>query len=434
MDDPLAATRGGPHAARIARDFAQYAEAVLLGLLTETYVPLQAREHFANVGRQPPAAISTIRVAASDAAALQTLTRVCDWVAAVDAGRCIARDVGGADPERMAPLRCAEYIQQAFAGVDNVSVTVVTDLATIKKEYPLLDAVARCSLAVKAHWPAVVRLEYHSAEPSKVKENLFFIGKGVTYDTGGADVKTDGHMRGMSRDKCGAASCAGFMKTVSMLKPTGVNVVATLGFVRNSIGAGSYVSDEILLSRAGVRVLVGNTDAEGRMVMCDLLAESKERALTPKYASIPSRLFTVATLTGHAVLAVGEGYTASLDNGPARESGVTPRLVQAGHKCGDPFEMSTLRREDYDMLQPTSENEDVCQANSKPSSQTSRGHQYPMAFLAIASGLTSHGLDSQHPIAYTHVDIAGSAEEPVSGLSLMRVTGSPVAAFTAAFC
>jgi hypothetical protein len=82
---------------------------------------------------------------------------------------------------------------------------------------------------------------------------LFLVGKGVCYDTGGADVKTGGAMRGMSRDKGGAAAVAGLMKTISQLQPTHLNVTASLAFVRNSIGSDAYVSDEIIVSRAGVR-------------------------------------------------------------------------------------------------------------------------------------------------------------------------------------
>ena len=131
--------------------------------------------------------------------------------------------------------------------------------------------------------------------------SLFFVGKGVTYDTGGADLKTDGHMRGMSRDKCGAATLAGFMKSVSLISPTHVNITCYLGFVRNSIGSDAYVSDEIITSRDGCRVLVGNTDAEGRMVMADLLCKVKEEALA--VVGGICHLFTVATLTGHAIRA-----------------------------------------------------------------------------------------------------------------------------------
>ena len=119
--------------------------------------------------------------------------------------------------------------------------------------------------------------------------------------------------------------------------------------------------------------------------------------------------------------------------GPAREANVSKRLFDAGHFIGDPFETSTLRREDYNLIKPSSENEDVIQANDKPSTMTSRGHQYPAAFLSLASGISKHGLDSQNHISFTHVDIAGSAEESPTGLSLPRVTGAPIPAFTSAF-
>ncbi|KAG0307372.1 Cytosol aminopeptidase, catalytic domain, partial [Dissophora globulifera] len=287
------------------------------------------------------------------------------------------------------------------------------------------------------HFPRVVKLEYKSSEPSKVKENLYFVGKGVTYDTGGADIKAGGIMRGMSRDKCGAATVTGFMATLAELKPKHVNVTAFLSLVRNSVGSNSYVSDEVIYSRAGLRVLVGNTDAEGRMVMTDPLCECKERVLEDRKngINIPSRFFTVATLTGHAIIASG-GYGICLDNGPARKANISPRIQAGGHILGDPFEISTLRREDYSLVMPGSAAEDVVQANDKASSQTPRGHQYPMAFMAIASGVNNYGLDKkkEEQIAYTHVDIAGSAEELYgSKFSLPEVTGNPVPAFAATF-
>lgn len=79
-------------------------------------------------------------------------------------------------------------------------------------------------------------------------------------------------MAGMSRDKCGAAAVAGFLAVVSRLQPQNVRVVGGLSLVRNSVGSNCYVSDELIVSRAGTRVRIGNTDAEGRMVMTDVLA------------------------------------------------------------------------------------------------------------------------------------------------------------------
>lgn len=236
----------------------------------------------------------------------------------------------------------------------------------------------------------------------------------------------------MSRDKCGAAAVAGFFKTIDLLKPLHVNVTAGIALVRNSVGSDMYVSDEIIYSRNGTRVLVGNTDAEGRMVMADLLCEFKERVLAEKSSS-PSFLFSVATLTGHAIRAY-DGYGVVMDNGFARKHKISQRIYDAGHIMADPFEISTFRREDIACVQPGRSSEDIVQANDKPSTMTNRGHQYPAGFMLIASGLDKHGLHAESPIGYTHVDIAGSAElMSAIGWSLPRVTGSPVAALTDAF-
>lgn len=185
-------------------------------------------------------------------------------------------------------------------------------------------------------------------------------------------------------------------------------------------------------------MLVANTDAEGRMVMTDLLCQFKEEVIAQKKANTasskaPHFLFTVATLTGHALRAY-DGYGIALDNGFARRHRISKRIHDAGHVFADPFEVSTFRREDIAVVQPGRSSEDVVQANDRPSTGTNRGHQYPAGFMLIASGLDQHGLDKEMPIGYTHLDIAGSAEEVSAvGWSLPRVTGSPVAALTGAF-
>jgi leucyl aminopeptidase len=103
------------------------------------------------------------------------------------------------------------------------------------------------------------------------------------------------------------------MKVLDELKPDGIEVVGAMAMVRNSVGSDAYVSDEIVTSRAGVRVRVGNTDAEGRMAMADVLCKLKEEAVEQNVVN--PQLMTIATLTGHAYLAVGEPYSIILDNG-----------------------------------------------------------------------------------------------------------------------
>merc|ERR1712200_141892 len=188
----------------------------------------------------------------------------------------MGRDIGGSDPERMAAPRVEEYVTQCFAGT-KVSVEVQKGHEFFEREYPCLAAVNRAASTVPRHDGRVLWLTYKPE--GNIKKTVYLVGKGITYDTGGADIKAGGVMAGMSRDKCGAAAAAGFMKCVSLFKPKDIAVVVGMSMVRNSVGSNCYVADEIINSRAGVRLRVGNTDAEGRMAMVDVLARCKEMAI-----------------------------------------------------------------------------------------------------------------------------------------------------------
>lgn len=406
-------------APRDQRTFANAAPVAALGALSGLWEPLEAREALGADAVEPVKRLGVCVLGGTfgdDAA---------KWVEATAAGLHLARDLCGTDPERMAPLRFATEVQQAFRGT-GVKVTVQKEVKALQRDYPLLMAVARASLGVPRHRPCVVRLEY--APKGKVARTLLFAGKGVTYDTGGADLKVGGHMAGMSRDKGGAAAIAGLLLTLALQKAKGVHVIAELGLVRNSIGSDAFVSDEIVVSHAGCRVRIGNTDAEGRLVLADLLSHLRLDAAKQDHP----HLLSVATLTGHAGRAVGP-YNIALDNGPARATGTAEALMAAGDAFGDPFEVSRLRREDFAFVQPKSRADDVLSCNNAPSSATSRGHQFPMAFLCIASGLHKHGNDSAVPLPFTHVDIGGSGTED-GDWQHGRPTGRPVVAMLAALC
>merc|ERR1712241_237237 len=221
-----------------------------------------------------------------------------DLAHALEAGRIVSRDIGGSDPERMAAARVEKSIYETFDKTD-IKIEVMKGQTLFEQEYPCLAAVNRCASVVPRHDGRVIWLTYEPEGP--VDKTIMLVGKGITYDTGGADIKAGGVMAGMSRDKCGAADVAGFLRVVSMLKPKNVKVIGAMAMVRNSVGSNAYVSDEIITSRAGVRLRVGNTDAEGRMAMVDVLAHMKEKALN----EVNPHLMTIATLTGHAVMAVG---------------------------------------------------------------------------------------------------------------------------------
>eukprot|EP00043_Microstomoeca_roanoka_P004244 m.48499 g.48499 ORF g.48499 m.48499 type:complete len:525 (+) comp12403_c0_seq1:247-1821(+) len=392
--------------------FAHYTQVATLGALGEVYIPLEVRED-TQAPEWASTTISELYVYSND-------EKLPELVSAFEAARSVSRDLCGSDPERMAPPKFAEYVEELFRG-SNIKVNIKAD-EDFSAEYPLLEAVARCSRVVDRHRPRVINLEYTGE--GDVEKTLFFVGKGITYDTGGADIKAGGFMAGMHRDKGGASSACGFMYLLQLLRPKNIRVVAKLAVVRNSVGSDAYVADEIIRARSGVRVRVGNTDAEGRMVMADVLCEAKEEALT----AVNPQLFTMATLTGHAVRAYGPGYFAVMDNGPALAKQTAQTIASHGLLWGDPAEISTIRREDFDFVKSAYVTEDVVQSNNAASTNTSRGHQFPAAFLIIASGLQQHGLNSSAPLSYTHLDIAGSTK-----MWPTPVSGSPILALASAF-
>lgn len=385
----------------------------ILGALDALYVNIQYREDCPD--KCPK--VKTLGVWSNNYTHLEETVKL---AVALEEARIVARDIGDADPERMCPPRVEEYVRSVFTKESDVNICVVSDVQVLEKEYPLFAAVNRGASVIDRHRGRVIYLRYNPLET--VTQTLLLVGKGVTYDTGGADIKVRGVMSGMSRDKCGAAAVAGFLKLVSVLKPKHLKVIGGMSVVRNSVGENCYVSDEVIQSRAEQRVRIGNTDAEGRMVMADVLCYMKEQVLNHE-ASINPHLMTIATLTGHACLAVGDGYSIAMDNGPARKDDEARKLHLCGEKIGDPVEVSIIRREDFDFHKGKGEGDDILQANNQPSSKTPRGHQGPAAFLMMASGLDKYGLNSTTKIKYTHLDIAASG-----GHLPNPATGSPILA------
>ena len=92
----------------------------------------------------------------------------------------------------------------------------------------------------------------------------------------------------------------------------------------------------------------------------------------------------------------------------AKAAKVGSKMVEMGDLIADPCEVSLSRREDYDFVAPKTKADDLLSSNNGASAVTARGHQFPLAFLAIVSGLDKHDIDSDTPLPYVHVDIAGS--------------------------
>lgn len=357
-----------------------------LNSLHEVYVPLNVREE-ESVKKADIVGFLGLKYVTKDLVKL---------IRAYDAAFTVTRDIGDSDPQRMCPANVVAYLSKAFGS--SIKVWVIDEQADIKREFPLISAVSRAASVVPEHQPRLIWLEY--TPPGPIDETVMLVGKGVTIDTGGADVKTNGAMFGMSRDKYGSAIVAGMFKAAEILQPKAVKMIGCMAMVRNSIGSRSYTCDEIIRSRSGKKIAIYNTDAEGRLIMLDPLTRMREVALREKNP----RLFTVATLTGHAVVSYGY-MTAAMENGPAHTLHVAERIQERGDTFGQPVEISRLCSEDYAFHEAECESADLRQGNTLPSVKTIRGHQTPATFLIQGSRLDEHGSDSELPIAYTHLDI-----------------------------
>ncbi len=125
---------------------------------------------------------------------------------------------------------------------------------------------------------SILTFTYPRTGPATPATELFIVGEGVTYDTGGLDIRTHGRMAGTSRKKCGGAGVIGFLKTAAMLKATtksAIKINAKIAVSRNNIGSRSFSLDDIIMTN-GKRVKVGLTQAMGRLMLAELISDVKQ--------------------------------------------------------------------------------------------------------------------------------------------------------------
>ncbi len=151
--------------------------------------------------------------------------------------------------------------------------------------------------------PRLVIVEYQGG--GKKGPKLALVGKGVTFDSGGLSIKTADGMLTMKCDMAGAATVLGAMSAIARLKLP-VNVIGLMGLVENMTGGSAFKLGDILTARNGVTIEVLNTDAEGRLVLADVLSYTTELGV--------DRIIDLATLTGACVVALGEEVTGAMTN------------------------------------------------------------------------------------------------------------------------
>ena len=169
--------------------------------------------------------------------------------------------------------------------------------------------------------PHLVVMEWKGG---KAKEKpLAFVGKGVTFDTGGINLKPTGHIEDMKYDMGGAAVVTGLMHALAARKAK-VNAIGVIGLVENMPSGTAQRPSDVVKSMSGQTIEVDNTDAEGRMVLADAMWYT-----VTKYK--PEFIVDLATLTGAVVVALGDGYAGLFSN----DDELAGRIFEAGEKTGE---------------------------------------------------------------------------------------------------
>ena len=228
---------------------------------------------------------------------------------------CLARDLINTPASDLGPAELAEAAERVAAAASAKCRVIVGD-ALLADNYPTIHAVGRASDRV----PRLVDITWGEVSAPKVT----LVGKGVCFDTGGLDLKPASGMRMMKKDMAGAAITLALGQAI-MQAGLPVRLRVLLPLVENAVAGNAMRPLDIVRTRKGLTVEIGNTDAEGRLILCDALAE----ACTEN----PAMLVDIATLTGAARVALGPELPALFCNDDALATG----LMEAGAAEEDPL-------------------------------------------------------------------------------------------------
>jgi leucyl aminopeptidase len=284
------------------------------------------------------------------------------------------RDLVNGNADDVTPQFLGQKARELAKEFSSIKATVFDKKRIEKEKMGLLLAVNRGS----SRDPAFIIIEYRG-DP-KSKETVAIVGKGITYDTGGLNLKPTGSMETMKCDMAGGATVLGTLRAAAALhlKRNLIGVIAT---TENAIGPDSYKPGDVYRSYSGKTVEISNTDAEGRLVLADALSYVQKH-----YE--PQKIIDLATLTGGIVVALGEQLTGLFSN----DEKFAGQLIQAGEKTDEPLWRMPLFADYKELLKS------------------------PIADLKNSAGRTGSAITAAlflqqfiKKTTWAHLDIAGSA-------------------------
>ena len=286
------------------------------------------------------------------------------------------RDIVNTTPDDCYPEVMAD-IAEDLANNSSLTCNILKPKELKKENMETLLAVARAS----RHKPRVIHLTHKPKNPKAV---ISLVGKGLTYDSGGLSLKPADYMVTMKSDKSGGSAILGIMKAISEMNLP-LEVHGFVGAVENMIGGDAYKPDDVLVAKNGKTIEVRNTDAEGRLVLADVLCYAQQEVKA-------DYLFDFATLTGASVVGVGHYTSSIMGNNDEPKDLVTYAAKVSG-------ELATkLDFNRYLGKTLKSDIADICNI-----SNTRYGG-------AITAGqFLSEFIDEDHKAKWAHIDIAGPA-------------------------
>jgi leucyl aminopeptidase len=209
----------------------------------------------------------------------------------IAAACALAREMVDTPPADMGPLQM-ETIAREIAEAHGASISVVTGDDLLEENYPAIHAVGRAAAPHRA--PRIIEIGWNLDKADRPL--IALVGKGVAFDTGGLDIKSAAGMRNMKKDMGGAAHALALGRLV-MQAGLDIRLVVLVAAVENAISGDAFRPGDVLNSRKGLTIEIGNTDAEGRLILADCLARAGEHE--------PDLTLDFATLTGAARIALG---------------------------------------------------------------------------------------------------------------------------------
>ncbi len=228
----------------------------------------------------------------------------------------IARNLANTPGNHMTPSTLLKKTKKIFKDAYKTKIKVLEEKDIKKSGMGLIEAVGRAS----SEKSKFIIIEYKNGV--KDEKPIVLVGKGVTFDAGGLDIKPAGKFMDMYMDMAGAAVTIGTLKTLSDIKVK-KNIIALIPAVENSISGDAFRPGDIITSLSGKTVMIGNTDAEGRLIMADAISYAE------RYK--PELIIDIATLTGSSLVALGQYASAIM----SQDGEFSKKIIETGNKIGE---------------------------------------------------------------------------------------------------